>query len=108
MWRALALRRVATNLAREDLYFQLSRPPDPDVQPLQTMGDHIKLKSNEYAGRRVVSALRAHLHYVLAILAGSILVWWSSAAVGPNVMGQQGPPSDIAGRYEGFAESKNY
>ena len=46
--------------------------------------------------------------YVLTILAVSILVWCSAVAVDSAGLAQQGPPSDIAGRYEGFAESKNY
>ena len=37
-----------------------------------------------------------------------MLVWCSVVAVDAAGLGQQGPPADIAGRYEGFAESKNY
>src|SRR5258708_2861547 len=72
------------------------------------MGVRIKLKLNKYAQRRVDSALRPPLRYVLITLTTAILIWGAGAAVGPAVMGQQGPPSDIAGRYEGFAESRNY
>jgi hypothetical protein len=65
------------------------------------------LKSNKCARRIIDSALRAYRRKVLTTLAALILFWWAGAA-GPAVLGQQGPPSDIAGRYEGFAESKLY
>src|SRR2546423_4903029 len=69
------------------------------------MEERIRLQSNEWPlvdrGLRLPS-------YVLTILAASILVWCSAVAVDSAGLAQQGPPSDIAGRYEGFAESKNY
>src|SRR2546422_1418125 len=68
------------------------------------MGDHIKLKSNRRAIRTIHYPLRPRLGFVFTTLAALILVCWS----GPVTFTQQGPPSDIAGRYEGFAESKNY
>src|ERR1051325_1536801 len=64
-----------------------------------------KLQSNKWSS--VNLALRL-LRCALIILAAAILVGRSAGTVDSAGLGLQEPPTDIAGRYEGFAESTNY
>ncbi len=69
------------------------------------MGARIRLQSNKWS---LIDFRLRGCRYALTISAALVLVGYSLLGVNSSGLAQQGPPADIAGRYEGFAESKNY